>query len=157
MFYRYTILSALVCLLVLSTQNLCAENKIQDTDTNGLMKAADYNNCVLDSDCQDNETCKDDGRCVPLQCETDDDCIYDDLLCRVEDKQCALKECRYDADCLSYQICLSKSCTNDPTTYVEGGAGNCTVISVVRHWDQLAMLVICLLLLLFIRLKGNRE
>jgi len=146
-----------MCFVVILSSNLFAEDGDLETETDNESATVVYDDCKRDADCGANETCKDDGRCFVLQCETDADCRYDDLYCRMEDKQCALKICKYDADCLSYQLCISNECETDPTTYVEGGAGNCNSLSLTGHWDQVAMLVIGLLMLLFIRFRGNRE
>jgi hypothetical protein len=103
--------------------------------------------CLRDSDCGDNQSCRDDGRCVTLQCETDTDCIFADFYCRDDDKTCAPKICVWDSDCLAHELCLKAACVADPSTYVEGGVGGCQMSLIASKWDQIGILIIGVLLL----------
>lgn len=127
-----------------------------DTTADGDQTSDDpARDCLLDTDCESGEICRDDGRCIPEDCEIDADCNFGDFYCR-EDKTCGPIVCVVDNDCLTFELCLQGSCLADPTTYVEGGVTNCQTMSLPQRWPHLILIAIGVLMLLWIRFRRNR-
>ncbi len=124
----------------------------EDGDSEGVSTNA---GCESDNECGDGYLCRPEGYCVPEFCETNSDCIFNDFICR-EDGKCAPELCTLDSDCMSFEICLDQSCISDPASYVEGGVANCQSLSLSSRYEQLGVVIIGGLLLIWLRIRRGR-
>ena len=108
--------------------------------------------CIRDSDCGSNEVCRDEGFCVVHNCGDNGDCNNTDFYCR-QDGVCAPKKCVWDSDCMKLEICIDSKCLFSATTSIEGGVPNCQSSALESRWEQIGVMVIGCLLLIWLRFR----
>ena len=155
--FKISILLVLILLVAMPTELLASgDNDTNDTsDTTDSTELEIVGDCATDSDCKSDQSCMS-TLCITTSCNADEDCIHKSFACR-QDGLCVIKACTSDNDCPQLEICLDTKCLTDPTLYAEGGLGGCQLSEVACNFDIIMLLAICLLLLVWIKFREQKN